>query len=67
MGWKNATRETPRDVGLEESGWKGTPPPRGEPVPSCASIGMWEEADFELPLLFLLLWLLIEWCDCSFR
>lgn len=28
---------------------------------------MWEEADLELPLLFLLLWLLMEWCGCSFR
>lgn len=45
----------------------GKGPLRGEPVPSCASIGMWEEADLELPLLFLLLWLLMEWCDCSFR
>ena len=45
----------------------GKGPPRGEPVPSCASIGMWEEADLELPLPFLLLWLLMEWCECSFR
>lgn len=34
---------------------------------SCASIGMWDEADLELPLLFLLLWLLMEWWDCSLR
>lgn len=45
----------------------GRAPPWGEPVPSCASIGMWDEADLELPLLFLLLWLLMEWWDCSLR
>lgn len=58
---QDATRDTPRDAELE-NGWEGCPPPttQGKPVPSCASIGMWDEADLELPLLFLLLWLLME-------
>lgn len=41
--------------------------PRAQLVPSCASMGMCEEGDLELPLLFLLLWLWMEWCGCSFR
>lgn len=34
--------------------------------PSWASVGICELLDFELPLLLLLLWLLIDGFDCNF-
>lgn len=62
VSWEDATQDTPWDWGAQQRKF-----PLERAVPSCASIGMWDEADLELPLLFLLLWLLMEWWDCSLR